>query len=110
MHDGLLSGSLEAIDVNTWSKNKFLTFPKRIDSGADDFTIIGKTFFARELFETERRFFGDTEDITFVESRENCDMSLSFREKSILLLDKIVCCSKSVFSSANYWREAQDAL
>ena len=58
-------------------------------------------FFTRELLENERSFFGNTEEIKFAESREQCDMRLSDREKVILLLDKRACHRKSVFSSAN---------
>ena len=64
----------------------------------------------RVLLETERRFFGKAEEITFSESGENCDMSLSYRENEILLLYKRECYSKSIFSSVNDWRETQDAL
>ena len=40
-------------------------------------------FFTRELLENERKFCGNAEEINFAESRENCDMSLSDREKVI---------------------------
>ena len=66
-------------------------------------------FFTRELLKNERRFCGNAEEINFAESRENCDMRLSDREKVILLLDKRACHSQSIFSSANDWRHAQDA-
>ena len=49
IHGGLSIGSLEVIDVETWSKNKSLMHPKRIDSDADDFTIAGKTCLSRAL-------------------------------------------------------------
>ena len=59
------SGSLEEIDVDTWSKNKNLTHPKINDSDADDFNIIGKTCLTTKLLKTERSFFGNSEEITF---------------------------------------------
>ena len=87
-YDGLLRGSLEAINVKTWGKNNFLMHPKRIHSDTDDFTIIGKTCLTRMSLETERRIFGNTEEIDFAESGENCDISLLDRQKATLLLDK----------------------
>ena len=110
MHDYLSSGSLKAIDAETWSKNKFLMHPKIIYSDTDDFTIVGKTFLTGALLEIERRFFGNTEDITFAERGKNYDVSLSDGEKEIVLLDKNTYCNKSVFSSASDQREAQDVL
>ena len=37
-------------------------------------------------------------------------MNLPDQKKAFFLLEKRSCCSKSVFISANDWREAQNAL
>ena len=109
-HGSLSSRSLEAIYSETWSKNKSLMRLKIIDFDADDFTISKKPFLTRALLDTECRIFGNAEEMIFSESGQNCDMSLSDREESILLLDKRTCCTKSFFSSVNDWRKDQDAL
>ena len=71
MCDRLSSRSLEEIDVDTWSKNKLLMRPKRIDSDSDDFTVSGKNCLTRALLQTERRLFGNAEEITFEDSGKN---------------------------------------
>ena len=58
----------------------------------------------RALFETECRFFNNTEEVAFAEGCEHCDATLSDREKTVSLLDKRSCCSERVLV------EAQDTL
>ena len=76
-HDGLSSGSLQVIDVVAWSKNKLLTYPKRIESDTEDFIIAGKTYLTRVLLETKRRSFGNAKEINFSKIGGKCDVSLS---------------------------------
>ena len=91
IHDSFSRVSLQIIDGETWSKNKSLMHPSRIDTNTNDFTIIGKTCLTRELLETEPRFFNNDGEVSFAEGGEDYDMSLSCREKFILLLDTRAC-------------------
>ena len=49
IQDGLSRVSLKVIDAHTWSKNKSLMYPSKIDTDTDDFTIVGKTFLTKSL-------------------------------------------------------------
>ena len=71
---------------------------------------IGKTCLSRTILETERRFFGEIEDVTFSEGGQEADASLSDRETSVLLLDKRNFCIRSVFRSIEDRSDVQSVL
>lgn len=69
-------------------KNKMMMRPKRIPTNENLIRLTGKTCLNIAILETERRFFGNKEDIIFDEGRKENDMSLSDWEKDIFLLGK----------------------
>ena len=88
IHDALSCGLTSIADADAWSKNKSMTHAKRFHVDTDAFTTSGKTCLTRKLLEIEWRFFGNTEDETFAEGSEDCDISSSYREKVVLTLDE----------------------
>ena len=110
LHDELSCGSMNVIDADSWSNKKSVMNPKRLDASTGTFTTIGKTCLIRALLESDQRFFGNYEEETFAESGEDCDMSLSDRENTSLLMDKRTCFSRSVFHLVNIWNYSQDKL
>ena len=62
LHDRLSCGSLNAIDSDTWSKNKSMMCAARTATDTDSFATKGKKCLTRALLETEWRVFGNSED------------------------------------------------
>ena len=98
------------MDADTWSKKKSMTHSKMSHARTDTLTVIGNTCLTKALLETERRFFSNTEEETYSERGKDCDMSLSDREKVVLMIDKRTCCSRSVFRSVKDWNDDKDRL
>ena len=102
LHDRLSCGSIDVIDAGDWSYKKSTTDPKRSNVNTDTFTTIEKTYLTRSFLEIEKDFFDNIEEEIFAESSEDCNMSLSNRCNTLLLMDERNCFSRSFFHSVNY--------
>ena len=82
--------------------------PTRSEINTRFFTTTGRICLNRALLEIEKSFFANTTEETFSGSGENCDVSLSNREKSLLLTYKRTCFSINFSSPASDWNDCRD--
>ena len=75
----------------------------------DTFSANGLECRCRALLETERRLFGNKNETTFNETNDEPDLTLSEREKGVLVLDKRTSFRGSVLGQAE-WKSAVKSL
>ena len=107
LHESISSSALNAIVAYAWIRNKITIHPKIISTSSDILALTGKTCLHRVLLETERGFFGSKKSTTLSGGKLDTDMSLSDREKSVLLLDKRTYQSRKNFRTIECWYDAQ---
>ena len=101
---------MKVFSADDWSSNILIMHPTRLEFKASTFTSTERACLNRELLETERSFFGNTVDEHFSESGEDFDMSLSNREKELLIMDRRTCCSRIIFRYLNDWNIFRDKM
>ena len=101
LHDSLLKETMELISTEQRSSDKHMTCPTRSEVNVNSFAEAGKACKKRAFLEFERRFFNNKSETTFADAKYDFCMHLSNRERSLLVLDKRFCWSRSVFENVH---------
>ena len=110
LHGALSSGNLNLIDTDTLSTNKEMFHAKRLVTSTNFLMLVVITFLSRGILEWERIFFGNTRETDFSRDWKEAGMRLSDREKTMLFLYKITCCSRNIFCTREGCSDVQATL
>ena len=110
LHGSSSSDSAALMSADQWSSNKTQAHPTRSGVKLESFASAGEVCRNRALLETERMFFNNKVEETFVVSSAEAAMSLMGREKATLLLDPMTVCSRQALSNTPKWCECKEAL
>ena len=96
------------INAGPWSSQKAMTRPTISVVNVTSFAYTGRTFLKRDMLECERRFFNNKTEIIF--AKQNCEfcVNLTNRERALLVLEKRMCWSRSVFADVNDWMDCKN--
>ena len=96
LHDSLSSRTMRMINSDLWSSQKAMIHPTRKVVNINSFTDTGRTYLKRPLLECEISVFNDKTEIIFTKQSYEFCVNSTNRERSLLVLDKRICWSRSV--------------
>ena len=110
LHDIFSRVTVTLTDAEEWSAHKEIVHPTRSEPNVDSFAEKVKVYRTRELLKCERRFFNNKTEETFAERNTEFYMKLTDREKTVLVLEKKICWSKSAFDGVAKWKCCESEL